>query len=201
MLTAVHLKENDMRNKDVLAALLAQTPVKTASLPRDQRGIYGLIDHDQHLRYIGCTTREAENFRKRIHQRHRTGSETHSHYFSKIYNTGRMYRDRLTQQGDPDAKVAKDLRSAFIAEYCRAVYVPLEMSELEILALEAATIAIAPSENILWNRATTLVYPEPTELVDRLVTKLGYSGDHIAALERQQARFNTIAGSMMLAAV
>lgn len=201
MLTAVRLKEIDMKNTDVLAALLAQTPVKTASLPRDQRGIYGLIDHDQHLRYIGCTTREAENFRKRIHQRHRTGSETHSHYFSKIYNTGRMYRDRLTQQGDPDAKIAKDLRSAFIAEYCRAVYVPLEASELEILALEAATIAIARSENILWNRATTLVYPEPTELVDRLVTKLGYSGDHIAALERQQARFNTITGRMMLAAV
>lgn len=190
-----------MKNTDVLATLLAQTPVKTAALPRDQRGIYGLIDHDQHLRYIGCTTREAENFRKRIHQRHRTGSETHSHYFSKIYNTGRMYRDRLTQQGDPDAKIAKDLRSAFIAEYCRAVYVPLEASELEILALEASTIAIAPSENILWNRATTLVYPEPTELVDRLVTKLGYSGDHIAALERQQARFNTITGRMMLAAV
>jgi hypothetical protein len=112
-----------------------------------------------------------------------------------------MYRDRLTQQGHPDAKAAKDLRSAFIAEYCRAVYVPLEASELEIMALEAGTIAIAPSENILWNRATTLVYPEPTELVDLLVTKLGYSGDHIAALERQQARFNTIAGRMTLAAV
>lgn len=190
-----------MKNTDVLAALLAQTPVKTASLPRDQRGIYGLIDHDQHLRYIGCTTREAESFRKRIHQRHRTGSETHSHYFSKIYNTGRMYRDRFTQQGDPDAKIAKDLRSAFIAEYCRAVYVPLEASEWEIVALEAATITIAPSENVLWNRATTMVYPEPTELVDRLVTKLGYSDNDVAALERQRAQFDTVAGRMTLAAV
>lgn len=177
-----------MKNTDVLAALLAQTPVKTASLPRDQRGIYGLIDHDQHLRYVGCTTREAENFRKRIHQRHRTGSETHSHYFSKIYNTGRMYRDRLTQQGDPDAKIAKDLRSAFIEEYCRAVYLPLEASELEILALEAATIAVAPSENILWNRATTMVYPEPTELVDALLAKLALPRIEIDALERQRQR-------------
>lgn len=198
---AVLFKENKMNNAEVLATLLAQTPVKTADLPRDQRGIYGLIDHNQHLRYIGCTTREAENFRKRIHQRHRTGSETHSHYFSKIYNTGRMYRDRLTQQGDPNAKIAKDLRSAFIAEYCRAVYVPLEASELEILALEASTIAIAPPENILWNRATTMVYAEPTELVDRLITELGYSGDQTAALERQRVRFNTVAGRMMLAAV
>ncbi|MFK4771973.1 hypothetical protein [Rhizobium sp. ZW T2_16] len=179
-----------MKNTDVLATLLAQTPMKTTNLPRDQRGIYGLIDHDQHLRYIGCTTREAENFRKRIHQRHRTGSETHSHYFSKIYNTGRMYRDRLTQQGDPDAKIAKDFRSAFIEEYCRAVYVPLEASELEIVALEAATIAIAPSENILWNRATTMVYPEPTELVDALIAKLGLSRGGIEALERQSLRFD-----------
>lgn len=179
-----------MKNTDVLAALLAQTPVKTASLPRDQRGIYGLIDHDQHLRYIGCTTREAESFRKRIHQRHRTGSETHSHYFSKIYNTGRMYRDRFTQQGDPDAKIAKDLRSAFIAEYCRAVYVPLVSSEFEIMALEAATIAIARSENILWNRATTMVYPEPTELVDALIGKLGLSRREIEAIERQRLRFD-----------
>ncbi len=105
------------------------------------------------------------------------------------------------QQGHPDAKVAKDLRSAFIAEYCRAVYVPLEASELEISAIEAATIAIAPSENVLWNRATAMVYPEPTELVDRLVTKLGYSGDHVAALERQRAQFDTVAGRMTLAAV
>lgn len=192
MLIAVLSKENKMKNTDVLAALFAQTPVKTADLPRDERGIYGLIDHNQHLRYIGCTTRESENFRKRIHQRHRTGSETHSHYFSKIYNTGRMYRDRIAQQGDPDAKIAKDLRSAFIAEFCRAVYVPLEASELEILALETSTIAIAPPENILWNRATTMVYQEPTELVDRLITKLGYSDEHVAALERQHARFKTV---------
>jgi len=190
-----------MKNTDVLDALLTQTPVKTADLPRDQRGIYGLIDHNQHLRYIGCTTRAAENFRKRIHQRHRTGSETHSHYFSKIYNSGRMYRDRLTQQGDADAKIAKNLRSSFIAEYCRAVYVPLETSESEILALEALTIAIAPPENVLWNRATRLVYPEPAEMVDRLLTELGYSSEHIAALERQRDRFNNVAGTMFLPAV
>jgi DNA polymerase-3 subunit epsilon len=116
-----------MNNVEILNRLLSHQPVKTADLPRDQRGIYGLIDHTGHLRYIGYTTKEAENFRKRIHQRHRTGSETHSQYFSKIYNCGRMYRNRLTQQAHPDAKIAKDLRSAFIAEHCRAVYVPLDL--------------------------------------------------------------------------
>ncbi|MDX8326122.1 hypothetical protein [Agrobacterium tumefaciens] len=96
----------------------------------------------------------------------------------------------MTQQGDPDAKIAKDLRSAFIAEYCRAVYLPLELSELEILALEASTIAIAPLEHILWNRATTMVYPEPIELVDAQIAKLGLSRREMEALERQRLRFD-----------
>lgn len=178
-----------MNGVDILNSLLTQAPVRTADLPRDSRGIYGLIDHTGHLRYIGCTTKENENFRKRIHQRHRTGSESHSHYFSKIYNCGRMYRNRLTQQGHTDAKIAKDLRSAFVAEYCRAVYVPLDLSEHGILALEAATIAIAPPECILWNRATTMVYPEPEDLVDALIARLSFSAPEIEAVERQRAHF------------
>lgn len=181
-----------MKHIEILNSLVSQTPVRTADLPDDQRGIYGLIDHTGQLRYIGCTTRETENFRKRIHQRHRTGSETHSHYLSKIYNTGRMYRDRLTQQGDPDAKIAKDLRSAFIAEYCRAVFVPLTFSERDIVELEAATIAAAPAECILWNRSTRLVYPEPTDLVDQLISKLGLTVANLDALARQRQRFEAL---------
>ena len=156
----------------VLESLLTQEHTRTADLPRDQRGIYGLVDHTGIVRYIGSTSEPAENFRKRIHQRHRTGSETNSHYFSNKYNCGRMWRDRATQQGHPDAKVSKDLRSAFVAEYCRAVYVPLEGDKRAIEATEAAAILFSPPENVLWNRNRSLVYPEPTELVDALVAKL-----------------------------
>ena len=78
----------------VLESLLTQEHTRTADLPRDQRGIYGLVDHTGIVRYIGSTSEPAENFRKRIHQRHRTGSETNSHYFSNKYNCGRMWRDR-----------------------------------------------------------------------------------------------------------
>ncbi|MBY5870315.1 GIY-YIG nuclease family protein [Rhizobium leguminosarum] len=178
-----------MNAQSILHSLVTQTPQRTADLPRDERGIYGLIDHAGQLRYIGCTTKIAENFRKRIHQRHRTGSETHSHYFSKIYNTGRMWRDRLTQQGNPDAKIAKDFRSAFIAEYCRAVCVPLTLSEREIVGLETTVIALAPPETTRWNRATSEFYQEPSDLVDLLVRKLALSREMIAAIERQRMIF------------
>lgn len=50
-----------------------------------------------------------------------------------------MWRDRITQRNDPDAKTAKDLRSAFISEYCRAVYYPIEASKQEIEGLEACS--------------------------------------------------------------
>ena len=178
-----------MNADTILQALLTQMPQRTADVPRDARGIYGLIDHTGQLRYIGCTKKGAENFRKRIHHRHRTGSETHSHYFSKIYNTGRMWRDRLSQRDEPDAKIAKDLRSAFIAEYCRAVCVPIHASEREIVDVESAVIALAPPECTRWNRATSLFYPEPRELVDQLLDNLRYSADMREALEKQRAKF------------
>lgn len=58
----------------ILDHLLTMAPVQTASLPRDKIGIYGLVDHEGALRYIGSTSADNENFHKRIHQRHRTGS-------------------------------------------------------------------------------------------------------------------------------
>lgn len=71
---------------------------------------------------------------------------------------------------------------------------------MEILALEASTIAIAPPENILWNRATSMVYPEPTELVDAQIAKLGLSRREIEALERQRLLFDhTVARRGLLA--
>ena len=175
----------------ILDHLIKLPPVRTTDLPHDQRGIYGLIDHSGNLRYIGSTSGAAENFRKRIHQRHRTGSESHSHYFSKVYNCGRMWRDRSTQQDDPDAKIAKDLRSTFVAEYCRAVYFSIEGTKQEIERQEAAVIAIAPRELIRWNRSTTLTYPEPTQLVDDLLERIGFTSLQRQAIERQNLRWQS----------
>lgn len=172
----------------ILHRLMTMTPVRTADLPRNERGIYGLVDHSGQLRYIGSTSVADENFRKRIHHRHRTGSETHSHYLSKVYNCGRMWRDRLTQQGDPDAKIAKDLRSGFIAEYCRAVYVPIVGTKAEIEALEAAVVRIAPPDCVRWNRSTKLTYPEPVDLVDEWMDRIRFSMAQREAVERQDLR-------------
>jgi DNA polymerase III subunit epsilon len=178
-----------MTATEILNNLLAMTPVRTADLPGDKIGIYGLVDHAGIIRYIGSTSAANENFRKRIHQRHRTGSETYSHYFSKVYNCGRMFRDRLTQQGHADAKIAKDLRSAFVAKYCGAVCVPLIGSKAEIEALEAAVIRIAPKDMIGWNRSTSLVYNEPEALVDALVDSLGFGAAEREAVNRQKRIF------------
>jgi hypothetical protein len=180
-----------MNAQSILHTLLTQIPQRTGDLPRDQRGIYGLIDHAGQLRYIGCTVKTSESFHKRIHRRHRTGSEAHSHYFSKIYNTGRMWRDPLTQQDDLDAEAAKKLRNSFIAEYCRAVCVPLTLSEREIVDLETRIIATAPPETKRWNRATSHFYQEPKDLVDLLIAKLALGSEAIAAIERQRVIFET----------
>lgn len=178
-----------MKPSQILGVLLNMEPLKTQNLPADQRGIYGLVDHTGQIRYIGSTSALKENFRKRIHQRHRTGSESHSHYFSKIYNTGRMYRCRLTQQHDPDAKKAKNLRNLFIAEYCRAVFAPLAGSKAEIEEIERTVISLASPDCIRWNRSTYLEYPEPVELVDALIGAHKFSDVDRAAFERQRSRY------------
>lgn len=99
----------------ILQQLLDTTPQATSMAPKDCRGIYGLVDHLGDLRYIGSTSSAAETFYKRIHQRHRTGSETTSHYFSRMYNTGRMWRLRNDPATKADGDIAKKLRNAFIA--------------------------------------------------------------------------------------
>ena len=106
-----------------------------------------------------------------------------------------MRRDRLTQQKDPDAKIAKDLRSAFIAEYSRAVYVPLEGTKSEIERLEAAAIATAPAECVRRNSSTNLYYPAPVDLVDGLLNRKGYSPHAREAVERQMLRCQGMIGT------
>lgn len=173
--------------ESILSALLTATPRPTTEAPRDARGIYGLVNHEGQLSYIGSTKATDENFRKRIHARHRTGSENSSHYFSRMYNTGRMWRDRNDPATKTDGDIAKELRNAFIAEHCRAVWVPLP-DHLDIAGLEAEVIAIAPAEVIAWNRRGTETYAEPVALVDQTLVRLGWPEHKLAAIERQRQR-------------
>jgi hypothetical protein len=125
----------------LLDALMNVTPRPTAEAPRDARGLYGLVDHFGDLRYIGSTSSDAETLYKRIHLRHRTGSENSSHYFSRMYNVARMWRDRDDATTMADGDIAKALRNAFVAEHCRAVWLPLPDSS-NIARLEAAVLSI-----------------------------------------------------------
>ena len=172
----------------LLAALTSARPSRTCEAPRDRRGLYGLIDHEGRLRYIGSTASRDQTLYERIHHRHRTGSETRSHYFSRMYNTGRMWRDRVLQQGDPEGDLAKHVRNAFIARHCRAVWVCLP-DEADIPALEAAVIAIAPPDAIAWNRRGMAAYEEPVDLVDDTIRTLGLSLADRDSLDRQKARY------------
>ncbi|KPQ26469.1 MAG: hypothetical protein HLUCCO06_16275 [Halomonas sp. HL-93] len=173
---------------EILDGLLTMKPRPTRETPDDCRGIYGLVDHKGALRYIGSTSAEGETFRKRIHHRHRTGSETHSHYFSRMYNTGRMYRLRNDAATQADGAIAKTLRNAFIAEHCGAVWVPLS-DTVDIAGLEAEIIALAPREAVAWNGRSMEAYPEPVSLVDALIERLALSSVERDALARQKARF------------
>lgn len=177
--------------EDILSQLLSAQPEPTRNAPRNQRGIYGLIDHCGELRYIGSTKSVAETFYKRIHQRHRTGSEDSSHYFSRMYNTGRMWRLRNDPATKTDGDLAKKLRNAFVAEYCKAVWVRLPDSA-DISGLEQAVIALAPKAAVSWNRRGMDAYDEPVELVEKMLSRLQFSAAEIEAINRQEARFNGI---------
>ena len=173
---------------EILALLRTATPQPTSEAPRDARGIYGLFDHTGTFRYIGSTSSRAETFYKRIHQRHRTGSENTSHYFSFMYNTGRLWRRRNDPATKSDGDIAKKLRNAFIAQHCGAVWVPLP-DHADISGLEAQVIALAPTEMIAWNRRGMEPYEEPSTLVDALIEELRLSPVERAALGRQLERF------------
>lgn len=70
--------------EEILSRLLSARPESTANAPQDCRGIYGLVDHRGVLSYLGSTRSTGETFPKRIHRRHRAGSENSSHYFSRM---------------------------------------------------------------------------------------------------------------------
>lgn len=188
MLNFFRRKPVSVSPENILEQILDATPQATSMAPNDCRGIYGLVDHLGDLRYIGSTSSASETFYKRIHQRHRTGSETTSHYFSRMYNTGRMWRLRNDPATKADGDVAKKLRNAFIAEHCRAVWVPLS-DDLDIAGLESAVISLAPREAVAWNRRGMDAYDEPVELVDLVIDQLMFGAAERAALDRQKARF------------
>ncbi|WP_089173380.1 exonuclease domain-containing protein [Bosea sp. AS-1] len=176
--------------RNALDALLQQTARRTADAPQNERGLYGLIDHLGHLRYIGSTSSTSQSLYKRIHQRHRTGSEDMSHYFSYMYNVGRMWRDRKDLSTVADGGYAKALRNAFVADHCAAIWLPIP-GHVDISALEREVIAIAPAEAIAWNRKAAAAFEEPQHLVDLTIARLGWGPAHIEAIERQRRRYLT----------
>ncbi len=180
----------ELRAESVLTALLGATPARTAEAPRDARGLYGLVNHRGDLRYIGSTSSPAETLYKRIHQRHRTGSESTSHYFSRMYNTGRMWRDPDGQGSSGDGKIAKALRNAIVADHRRTVWVALP-DTLPIARLEREVLALAPPEVVAWNGHGTEAYDEPVELIDASIRGVGFGSWEIDVIERQRQRFRS----------
>lgn len=184
--------------QNLLAQLLTAPHRHTQDAPRDGRGLYGLVDHLGHVRYIGSTKSLGQSFYSRIHAKHRTGSEHLSHYFSSMYNTGRMWRQRLDPATQADGDIAKKLRNNFIARHCRAVWVVLPDSA-DISGLEAEVIRIAPAEVTAWNARKTAVCDEPVELVDETIRYLGWGDREKAALERQRQCSLAASGRMPVA--
>lgn len=174
--------------EDLLSALLEAAPRPTVQAPRDARGLYGLVDHLGDLRYIGSTSSTDQTFHERIHQRHRTGSEGMSHYFSQMYNTGRMWRDRKDALAKADGDIAKALRNEFVVDHCRAVWLPLP-DTVDIAGLEAEVLSLAPDHAIAWNRRRMQAYDEPADLVEATLRRLGWGARELAAIERQRLRF------------
>lgn len=174
--------------EDLLSALLEAAHRPTVEAPRDARGLYGLVDHHGDLRYIGSTSSTDQTFYERIHQRHRTGSEGMSHYFSQMYNTGRMWRDRKDALTKADGDIAKALRNEFVVDHCRAVWLPLP-DTVDIGQLEAEVLSFAPDHAIAWNRRRMQAYDEPADLVDATLHRLGWGARELAAIERQRLRF------------
>lgn len=180
-------KSFEITADEILSRLLAARPEPTANAPKDCRGIYGLYDHRCELRYIGATESLKECFYKRIHRRHRTGTGV-GHKYSWFYNCGRIWRQQEGPARNADEKIAKRLRNEFIADYCKAVWVPLP-DEIEFSGLESEVIDLAPADAKEWNQNKFDVYDEPVELVDKTIARLRFGKTELEAIERQKARY------------
>jgi hypothetical protein len=166
-----------------LKLLVLQGLKSLDDLPEAQ-GIYALADHRGALRDIGMTVNAS--FRKRIYNRHVTGSEGNSHKFACAYNVGRMwYKKKCSDQDPTDGFLARRLRQVFIRRHCRAMYVPLQLKKAELQTRESGALNIARIGMRDWNGKRFWSQPEPRELVDSIIEDLGWSSANCGAIERQ----------------
>ena len=187
---------NMMDARRCLEILQSQSLNRLQYLPRDQRGIYALADHEGRLKYIGMTESASASFYKRINQRHTTGSENYSHKFSSYCNVGRVWCGRKTGTATEDESVARKVRQTMSRRHCRAAYVAIDDQWTGLAAIEAEIIRLAPPEMRTWNAMGShfAISAEPNDLVDDAIRELGLRSAEIAALERQVACFARQAG-------
>lgn len=113
--------------------------LKLDELAKEETGIYALFDHVDILRYIGETE---TGFYQRV-GKHTTGSvgKGMSHMFVAAYCVGTMWRYSEEQMDFPpkpgdehktdDGQYAKNIRTIFIREHCRATYVSIPRLDAE----------------------------------------------------------------------
>ncbi len=170
---------------DIVGMLREARPLPLDRLTVEQ-GLYGLVDHTGAVKYIGMT---ATSFRDRVFRKHLSGSESNSHMFSKRYNVGRMWRDKDQPSSEQtDSRFSKQVRNAFIKQYCRAVCVSISAPKTCLAELEKQVIRLAPKSMTAWNSSPGSLGAEPSELVDEFILQTGLTRDQIHALERQRAR-------------
>ncbi len=193
-----------MNSRELLEKLKNDAPQLLTNLP-DTFGIYALWDHEENIRYIGCTPKATEGFRIRVGNKHVTGSEGRSHKFSQAYCTGRMWRyckkldpvAALNAQDPNDAKLAKKLRTLFIRKYCRITYVEIPSKEREgnyfafLTNLESQIQSLAPASMRLWEGIGFSPMEEPISIVDALLeqhSSLREAAEKQAAIYRKYVR-------------
>jgi len=172
----------------LLAALLDMAPRPIAEAPDRMPGLYGLVDHQGRIGYLGSSGISGESLHSLICHRQRSGNASNRHPFSRMYNTGRMWRQPGATEQRADGMMAKAVRNGFVADHCRAVWLPLPR-EADLTGIEAAVRALAPPETLAWNDRARAAHAEPTDLVDFTIRRLGLGPADIAALERQRQRF------------
>ena len=171
-----------MNTTHIFRLLCESKPMSLVELP-PSFGIYALWDHEDQIRYIGCTPKATESFRVRVANKHVTGSEGRSHKFSQAYCVSRMWRyaPKLhapaagAKQNTLDAKIAKQLRTLFIRKHCKVTLVELPPNELSggyfqtLTRLEAEIQVVAPKSMRAWEGVRFLPCEEPRELVNQLL--------------------------------